>query len=562
MAALVAARGYLQCAPNTNLLILDDHKTVGGVWSKDNIYPGLRTNNHRGVPGTLEFPDSPFGDERGVGHFENIPGEAVHQYLADFAAKFGLLERMRYETTVVEAEKLSEKPNSGWKLLLKTPQGRSTITTDKLIIGTGLHNKPLPLSIKGQDSFDAYLLHAGQLGTEAPKVIADPDVERVSVYGGSKYSFDSVYKFAAAGKKIDWIISKSGHGPTVMIYNFTDIPFLGKVWAERLVTTRFVAWFSPCTFGGLDGSAWWRWLLHSTRIGRKVVSGYWSNVYNQALTEAGYLNHPNLKALLPDCEWFDVGTGLASLNYPTDILEFVRSGQVKVYREDISHLSDHTVNLKNGTTLRSDAFIASSGWEWRPTVTFKPDSLHASLGVASSEHTEEQKAFWSDMDNKADREIFSRFPILRSRPYPPRADEDVLAVAGKGDRVQHSPTRLYRLIAPPLLAANGDRSLAFAGQGANISHTIKSAITGIWIYAFFNDKLAIDPRRDLGEEKVAYESALLQRWSYRRHTYGFGQRFVDFVWDAIPWNDVLLKDLGMNPRRKKGSWFGVRYVRA
>ena len=47
----------------------------------------------------------------------------------------------------------------------------------------------------------------------------------------------------------------------------------------------------------------------------------------------------------------------------------------------------------------------------------------------------------------------------------------------------------------------------------------------------------------------------------RRYTYGFGKRFVDFVWDAVPWNDVLLKDLGLEGRRKKGSWFGVRWWR-
>lgn len=117
-----------------------------------------------------------FGDDRGVGYFENIPGEAFRQYLADFAAKFGLLQRTRYETTVLSKPRswmTSQTVAGSW--CLEPPEGH------KLIIGTGLHNKPLPVNIKGQGSFDAHLLHAGQFETEAPEVIAHSGVEQVTV---------------------------------------------------------------------------------------------------------------------------------------------------------------------------------------------------------------------------------------------------------------------------------------------------------------------------------------------------------------------------------------------
>ncbi|KAF2211126.1 hypothetical protein CERZMDRAFT_44025 [Cercospora zeae-maydis SCOH1-5] len=524
MSALVAAKGYLECAPQTNLVIFDDKKTVGGVWSKDNIYPGLQTNNYRG---TLEYPDYPFGDDRGVPHLQSLPGEAMHQYFSDFAAEYDLLRRVRHEIRVLEAEKIDKKLNSGWRLLINTTEGRSTITTDKLIVGTGLHNTPLPVQVQGKESFNAPVIHSGQLGNEGVAVATNEKIRRVTVYGGSKYAFDSVHKFAAAGKEIDWIISSSGHGPAFMVNNLCTLPLLGKIWVELLVTTRFISWFSPCSFGGLDGSSWWRWLLHSTRLGRKLMAAFWA------------------QPLLPDSGWFDIATSLGTLNYPTNLLDFVRSGQVTVHRKDISHLSDHTVNLDDGTALPSDAFISSAGWQWRSTVTFKPASLDASLGVASDNYTSAQELFWSNLDAQADRELFSRFPILQTRPYPPSHSSSSTT----------QPQRLHRLIAPPILSAHGDRTLAFAGAGANISHILKSTITSIWIYAYFNDNLSIDPCRDLGEAQVCYEAALTQRWSMRRYTYGFGQRFVDFVWDAVPWNDVLLKDLGLEWRRKKGAWW-------
>lgn len=559
--SLSAAKEYIQLAPETNLLLVDDNKTLGGVWAKENVYDGLRTNNHRG---TLEFPDYPFPDSLGVAHGEHIPGHAVHEYLVQYAEKFNIANRIRYETKVLEASKLSrDKTSGGWKLVLSTSGRQYTITTDKLIVGTGLTSKPLKMQLRGQELYSAPFVHAVGIATEAPAIIADPAAERVTIYGGSKYAFDCVYKFAAAGKQIDWIIRKSGHGPSYIVNIMAKLPLLGEVWAERLVTTRFNAWMSPCFFGGAgDGSTWWRYLLHSTWLGRKVVAGFWKGMEQDMLSQAGYTNHPNLKPLLPDCNFFELGTQFGVLNYPTDLLEYVRNGQVTVHREDIDHLSHHAVHLANGTTLRSDAFLGSSGWEWRPTLNFTDTDIHAQLGIPSNSYSPSDEDFWNSLDEKADKEIFSRFPLLKECRYPPQHAENQKAnlhAPGPANQTKFTPTRLYRGIAPPVLAAQGDRSLAFVGFTANISHTIKDELAGLWIYAYFNDLLTVDPA-SLSKDEVCYETALFQRWAWRRHPYGFGQRFTDYIWDAIPFNDVLLRELGMTGTRKKG-WGLVRWWR-
>ena len=56
---LVAAKTYLACEPHVELLILDSNTSVGGVWSKENIYPGLHSNN---LLGTYEYTDFPMRD--------------------------------------------------------------------------------------------------------------------------------------------------------------------------------------------------------------------------------------------------------------------------------------------------------------------------------------------------------------------------------------------------------------------------------------------------------------------------------------------------------------------
>jgi cation diffusion facilitator CzcD-associated flavoprotein CzcO len=46
---LVAARTYLRLRPAANLLIIDSDNTVGGVWSKDRLYPNLVAQVKLGV---------------------------------------------------------------------------------------------------------------------------------------------------------------------------------------------------------------------------------------------------------------------------------------------------------------------------------------------------------------------------------------------------------------------------------------------------------------------------------------------------------------------------------
>ena len=46
--------------------------SIGGVWAKERIYPGLRSNN---LLGTFELPSYPVHKELGVKPGEHIPGE-------------------------------------------------------------------------------------------------------------------------------------------------------------------------------------------------------------------------------------------------------------------------------------------------------------------------------------------------------------------------------------------------------------------------------------------------------------------------------------------------------
>lgn len=258
---------------------------------------------------------------------------------------------------------------------------------------------------------------------------------------------------------------------------------------------------------------------------------------------------------------FWTATSLAILNYPTDIYEYVRSGQVTVHRKDISHLSYGTVNFTDGTSIHSDAMSAVTGWRFDPTLTFLPAGIDSELGIPSLNYTDEQNARWNALDEKADNTILRRFPYLKNGPKvseksleasPQDQDSKNAAVvvepADKNAVVSTlkswSPYRLYRGVAPPGLTAENDRSLVFLKMVSSTSNMIVAEVQALWSFAYLERKLDIDT------SSVEWETALAARFGKHRYPCGFGARYPDFVFDSIPYADLLLGDLGVKNRRK------------
>ncbi|KAK5702297.1 hypothetical protein LTR17_022442 [Elasticomyces elasticus] len=397
--------------------LFEDHENFADTQRSN---PAVQANDCSGDPKrdgrqwvclefTLTLPD-PLHDGFGVKEGEYLPGTVVHDYLAEYAKYWNIYERIRFETKALETNKV--EGGDGWHLTVSSPAGQYTLVAKKLIVATGLTSQPQALHVKGQDSYNASIVNTSQLATDGPALLKDPAVTRVTIVGTGKSAYDAVYTFANAGKQVDWVIRKDGHGPAWMSKSHIVLGPFGKFWVEHLVTRRFFAWQSPCLWGDVDGSGSWRHFLHRTWLGRKLSDLFWWKMSADTLDQSGFNDPPKLKALHPDSGMFSMATTFAILNYPTDILDFVRSGQVIVHRENVSHLADHTVDFDNGTKLESDAFVASMGWLFGLAVNFTDKSSHSKLGIPSLDYTKEEKAFWADLDTKADVETFRKFPKL------------------------------------------------------------------------------------------------------------------------------------------------------
>ena len=228
----------------------------------------------------------------------------------------------------------------------------------------------------------------------------------------------------------------------------------------------------------------------------------------------------------------------------------MQSGQVQVHREDISHLSPKTTHLGGGTELAVDALVACTGYSAKPTINFVPASTHSDLGIPTSDLNKTQLGFWQELCARADMTIGARFPRLLQGPSKgPGSSTPVPYHPGAAGEVKYTPWRLYRGIAPPGLAAAGDRSLVFLGMFSNIANTIRLEIQCLWALAYLEDKLpAADA--DVENKRIFDETALFQRFTELRAPYGHGRLHPDLNFDQLPYFELLLSDLGLKTQRK------------
>ena len=299
----------------------------------------------------------------------------------------------------------------------------------------------------------------------------------------------------------------------------------------------------------------------------------------------------------PWTEAFHTGTSFSILNYDTDFFELVRNGTVKVHIADISHLSPHKVHLadQSGTVLDSDAFLCVTGWNHIPPLKFLPEGIDKELGLPHPPPTKpspDDLASQQELFDRADVEVLTRFPGLGRRAafnksYVPLAKQEAFRTEAGGGRDEDqrrasgdaftptkplTPMLLHRFLVPPQPRFLRAKDIAFTGFSTNFSNVITAHISGLWISAFFDGRLARDPsaavvsgvedskaqgRRNPSFatlDDIQYQTVLQNRTGKWRYPNDYGVNHPDFIFDAVPYLDTLIADLGLRVHRKKG-WF-------
>jgi hypothetical protein len=323
-----------------------------------------------------------------------------------------------------------------------------------------------------------------------------------------------------------------------------------------------LTWFSPCIWGDADGYGGTRGFYHGTAVGRAITNTFWKILGNDVITLNAYDSHPETAKLKPWSEAMFAASSFSIMNYPTDFLELVRTGDViKIHIADITHLSPRTVHLSDGTSFETDLLCSATGWKHLPPLKFLPEGIDKNLGIPHTPGAE--PLFTTEMVDKADKEIFSRFPRLKQQPVQNKNLVPLLESKGVStkDKINPSttltPYTLYRFMVPPSQRLLQLRDIAFAGVLMNISVAPMAHAQSLWINAYFDGRLAssvIGTAEGEGKsmEAIRYETVLFSRFGKWRYPAGHGTKFPDFVFDALPYLDLLLKDLGLPIYRKNG----------
>ncbi|KEF53195.1 uncharacterized protein A1O9_10643 [Exophiala aquamarina CBS 119918] len=546
---LAMAKTYSEAYPSARIALFDSAKSVGGVWAKERLYPGLKTNN---MLGSYEFGDFPMCPDRfKVRPGEHIPGAVVNEYLRQFAEEYDLMSRLRLNTKVESAEVVEY---GEWILLVSNtadePSKMRGIKAKKLVVATGLTSKPSMPTFPGQSEFQGKLFHSIHLKDRAKDL---ESAREVVVLGASKSSWDTCYSAAISGAHVNMVIRPGGGGPSwVLPAFFTPL----KLSIQRLATTRLCSLFEPCVWAAeSSGFPWIRYLLHRTIVGRRLVSALWGVLDMIVLRANGYDDHPELKKLKPWTDTFWMGNNLGIHNYEQNWFDLVRKGRINIHVADVASLSGDGVHLSSGAVINADTFVCCTGWETLPSIKFLPEEVIDGLGFPSTS-LQTSETLMQDARTR----ILKTVPSLRPGPrkvLPACAAAPIREHEAKNRGSTRSNYQLYRFMVPPSQKLFQHRNIAVIGAHLAVNAITVAQAQALWVTAFFNDKIANISDSKVSYREIEYQTILHAEYCRLRHPAaggGAGHRCPDLVFDGLLYTDLLLRDLGVEVRRKRSWW--------
>ncbi|TRX87954.1 hypothetical protein FHL15_011158 [Xylaria flabelliformis] len=544
---LAAARQFHFTQPDRSLAIYDSQSSLGGTWADERLYPGLKSNN---MLGTYEYPGFPMSSDRfDVKPGEHMSGQAINAYLKAYAKQNGISGFIQLNTKVLTAEH-RETENGGWILTLTAsyPSATRRVFAKRLIVATGLTSEAFLPHFDGQELFGGRIFHGKYFQQNSDTL---KTAKAVTVFGATKFAWDAVYAYATAGVKVNW----------------WPRPMLDRAFLCDAVEEMDREACDPCIWGDADGYSTIRKFYHGTAVGRFMVDSFWRVLGSDVMALNKYDSHPDTAKLKPWTEAMFTGSSFSILNYEEDIMELVKSDMIDVYVGEIDHLSPGRVHLADGKEFESDVLLANTGWKHVPPIKLLPEGIEKELGIP---HRPTDHASTEDLANhqglirRADEEILARFPRLKRQPvwnksYKPLTEQKGISSMDEVTPCTPlTPYMLYHFLVPPSPRFLRNRDIAFTGMVSNFSNAITAHLSGLWISAYFEGKLAVDPAAvvddEVALETLQYETLLLNRWGKWRYPTDWGHKNPNFIFDAVPYFDLLQRDLGLDPHRKRG-WF-------
>ncbi|KAJ5817286.1 cofactor FMO1 FAD enzyme [Penicillium robsamsonii] len=524
---LIAAKTYLDLSASANLIIIDEQATIGGVWSAEKIYPSLYAQINHGL---FEYSFYPMKRE-GITEDGYISGQTIHQYLCDFAQDFDLVRRTRLQTTVTNVSQLDDKT---WHLEIS---GKPPVECKKLIYASGATSHPVVPKWPTDETFSSPVIHSADVGSH---LNALDKIQTATVLGGAKSAYDTVFLLLKAGKKVNWIIREDGSGPLAIMP-----PTIFGLINTMDVTTMGITRLMGASIMSTDGYG--HQFFQRTALGRFLAWIFWIAINWVADVHAGYSKSENATKLRPKPSgngifWAQAGVGAASV---PSFWKTFHAGDVTVHRTNFaSFRGTSMVHLKNGTSFETDYIILCTGFDKSYHVFSEQTQQRCGLVPTTDRRVE---SHWTKLEAEAVEKVDELLPQLCNPPAT-LWESHALAKEAGGRRLLHGPSRHYRRLIVPKLAASGDRSICFPGFIHSIYTPFVAETQALWSVAFLLGLLDLPSQEDMETEVAEWNV-----WTRKRYI-SQGKKNAYAIYDFLPYIGLLLGDLGINANRKKG-WF-------
>ncbi|NXA34111.1 FMO4 monooxygenase, partial [Eudromia elegans] len=240
----------------------EQSEDIGGLWRYEDRADCGRISVYRSVITNTSKEMSCFSDFPCPDNFPNfLPHHRLLEYFRMYARHFGLLQHIRFQTTVRSVSKRPDFSTSGqWEVITETKTGRESHVFDAVMVCTGRYQEPLlPLaSFPGIDTrFKGRYLHSREY--------RDPEGfrgKRVLVVGLGNSGGDISVELSRAAAKVfistrssTWVVSRiSSHGfPLDMVTRTRLIHFLEwllpSAIMKRIRFGKFNSWFNHTNYG-------------------------------------------------------------------------------------------------------------------------------------------------------------------------------------------------------------------------------------------------------------------------------------------------------------------------
>lgn len=326
--------------------VFDKEDQLGGVWSANRTYPGLRTNSPREC---YAFSDHPYPATA-----DDFPAAAqVRAYLQSYAQRFGLTDHLRLRTQVVSVTRApaTGAAHPGFAVSVQDVAGRNapeTLHFDFVVVCSGAFSEPYVPEFAGRARFAGPVLHSSQ--------VPDPALfegKRVVVVGAGKSALDCA-GFAARHGQTAMLVQRKAHW---MMPRY----FFGLVRCDWAVITRFSEVLIP--YHRLNR---FEALVHGPGAG--LVRTWWWGLGRLLRWSLNVPAHLLPAEPLP--------AGFESAGVGEDFYEMLQAGRVDSRAACIAVFTGPSeVTLDTGEALAADLVVCATGW--RQNLDFLAPELRA-----------------------------------------------------------------------------------------------------------------------------------------------------------------------------------------